>query len=100
MRMLCLDEGLLRPRHLVMAIAERFIVSWNGGMAMRRAKTMPVVPLGSTVNRDVVERVERCVATMVYYHKDGWSWTGAKLVMEEADSLMAWASMLGLGDLR
>jgi hypothetical protein len=54
--------------------------------------------VGSAASREVQERVERCIATMVYYHKDGWSWSGAKLVMEEAGALAAWASVMGLGD--
>lgn len=44
---------------------------------------------------EIHQRLERCVATMVYYHKDGWSWSGAKLMDEEALALVAWASSIG-----
>jgi hypothetical protein len=49
--------------------------------------------------RDVAERVLRCVSTMVYYQSDGWSWSGAKLVTDEADDLLRWAAAMGLTDV-
>jgi len=49
-------------------------------------------------DREIRERVERCIATLVYYHKDGWSWTGAGLIMEEAQGLSNWAAMMGAGE--
>jgi len=48
--------------------------------------------------RDVQERLARCIATMVYYHKDGWSWNGAKLMDEESRSLADWVARLGIGE--
>jgi len=48
--------------------------------------------------REIPERVSRCVATMVYYHKDGYSWSGANLLIDEARTFLAWAAGLGLGD--
>ena len=51
-----------------------------------------------TLRRDVAERVSRCVSTMVYYQIDGWSWSGAELVTEEADELLRWAADRGLTD--
>ena len=50
------------------------------------------------LRRDVAERVSRCVSTMVYYQSDGWSWSGAELVTEEADDLLRWAAAMGLTD--
>ena len=51
-----------------------------------------------TLHRDVAERVSRCVSTMVYYQSDGWTWSGAELVTEEADDLLRWAAAMGLTD--
>ena len=47
---------------------------------------------------DLPQRLARCVATMVYYHKDGWSWSGAKLLDEEAADLSRWAEQAGVED--
>jgi len=46
-----------------------------------------------TVNdREAAEQLARCVATMVYYQTDGWSWSGAQLLWEQARSLTAWVT--------
>jgi hypothetical protein len=51
-----------------------------------------------TQSREIREQIERCVATIVYYHKDGWSWSGAKLLVEEAAATRAWAARMDLED--
>lgn len=48
--------------------------------------------------REVSERLSRCVATLVFYEADRWSWSGAKLLWEEARALRTWANNVGLGD--
>ena len=49
---------------------------------------------------DVSDRewVERCVATMVFFHKDGASAAGKQIVEDEADELMAWVAFTGFED--
>lgn len=42
--------------------------------------------------RALSEQLARCIATMVYYQADGWSWSAAQLLWEEARSLRTWAS--------
>ena len=51
--------------------------------------------VNTSSNREIRERLSRCVSTMVFYQADGWSWSGAQLLFEEAKSLRAWASMNG-----
>jgi hypothetical protein len=68
----------------------------------RRAKPEKQVPpprsddagAGTTAE----ERVARCVATLVYYHRDGYSWQGAKLLHAEAAGFTAWVASSGPGD--
>jgi hypothetical protein len=43
-------------------------------------------------DREAAEHLARCVATMVYYQADGWSWSGAQLLWEQTRSLLDWAS--------
>jgi len=43
-------------------------------------------------DREAAEQLARCVATMVYYQADGWSWSGAQLLWEQARSLTAWVT--------
>src|SRR4051812_1773000 len=44
---------------------------------------------------DAAERLARCVATMVYYEADGWSWDAAQFLWEETQSLLEWAESAG-----
>ena len=54
--------------------------------------------VGTSGEREVSEQLARCVATMVFYQADGWSWSGAQLLWEQTRSLQAWASESGLGE--
>src|SRR4051794_18205692 len=47
--------------------------------------------------RALQERVARCVATLVYYHKDGGSWAASGLLHAEAAGFTAWAASSGPG---
>ncbi|MDB5349679.1 MAG: hypothetical protein JWN86_926 [Planctomycetota bacterium] len=53
---------------------------------------------GPVSSRDISEHLSRCVATMVFYHKDGASWSGAQLLWDEARFLRAWADESGSGE--
>lgn len=53
---------------------------------------------GRVHGREILERIERCVSVMVYYHADGYSWSGANLLHEEAPALSRWLSAPGLGE--
>jgi hypothetical protein len=54
--------------------------------------------VGQVLGRENLERIERCVSMMVYYHADGYSWSGANLLHEEAPALLRWLSSSGLGE--
>ena len=45
---------------------------------------------GKATDREFRERVERCVATMVFYHRDGGSWAASGVLAEEAWALATW----------
>jgi hypothetical protein len=46
-------------------------------------------------SREALERVARCVAMLVYYHRDGGSWAASQLLHEEAPALGSWLSSCG-----
>ena len=51
---------------------------------------------GKASEREISEQLARCVATMVYCQAEGWSWSGAQFLAEEARSLFAWATRNGM----
>jgi len=53
---------------------------------------------GTVDEREVRERLSRCVSTMVFYRADGRSRSSLRLLRDEVGSLAAWASRSELGE--